>query len=217
MAEKPKILQIVADMRAEGLTDEKIIDNLRQLGLQDDQIKKIMEVADKDVYSKFKREMNEFITDRIKKSQDLINELVAAAVQQQMTIIKKEMLSDTEKSFGEFAKTVNQKTSDMALAVKKVREENLQIIEAQKLNRMDIDALMGGPTQFRMAAAAFFLFFGVAVVLYVMISIAPQVISLNFTDIHHGVILLLQGLGLIVFAIISLAVGVYFTGKPGRQ
>jgi len=112
---------------------------------------------------------------------------------------------------------VNEKTADMALAVKKVREENLQLAETVKLNRMDIDSLLGGPSQFRLAAAAFFLFFGVAIVLYVIISIAPQVISLDFTDINKGVILLLQGLGLIVFSIISLAVGIYFTGRPGRQ
>ena len=105
----------------------------------------------------------------------------------------------------------------MAIAVKKLREENFQIAEAQKLNRMDIDALMGGPSQFRMAAAAFFLFFGVALVFYVVISISPQVISLDFTDLNRGVILLLQGMALVVFAIICLAVGVYFTGRPGRQ
>ena len=217
MAEKPKILQIVTDMRAEGFSDDKIIENLRQLGLTDDQIKTIMDVADKDVYSKFKREMNEFVTERIQKSQDLIGDMVAAALSSRMGDVKKEMLSESEKSFGEFAKTVNEKTADMALAVKKVREENLQLAETVKLNRMDIDSLLGGPSQFRLAAAAFFLFFGVAIVLYVIISIAPQVISLDFTDINKGVILLLQGLGLIVFSIISLAVGVYFTGRPGRQ
>ncbi len=217
MAEKPKILQIVADMRADGFSDDKIVDNLQQLGLQDDQIKKIMEVADKDVYSKFKREMNTFVVDKIKKSTDLINEMVATSLSNQVGGLKKELLTDSEKSFGDFAKTVNQKTSDMALAVKKVREENLKIAEAQKLNRLDLDSLMGGPSQFRLAASAFFLFFGVAVILYVIISIAPQVISLDFTDINKGVILLLQGLGLIVFSIISLTVGVYFTGRPGRQ
>lgn len=217
MAEKPKILQIVADMRAEGFSDDKIIENLRQLGLSDDQIKKIMQVADKDVYSKFKREMNTFIIDRIQKSQDLIGDMVDKSIDKKMGSIKKDMLSESQKSFGEFAKTVNEKTADMSLAVKKVREENLKLAEGQKLNRMDLDTVIGGPTQWRLVASAIFLFLGVAIVLYVIISIAPQVISLDFTDVNRGVILLLQGLGLIVFAIISLAVGVYFTGRPGRQ
>ena len=82
---------------------------------------------------------------------------------------------------------------------------------------MDIDSLLGGPSQWRLIASMFFLFFGVAVVLYVLISIAPQVISLDFTDINQGVILLLQSLGLITFAIISVAIGVYFSGRPGKQ
>ena len=217
MAEKPKILQIVADMRAEGFTDDKIIDNLRQLGITDDQIKKIMQVADKDVYSKFKREMNQFIIDRIQKSEGLIGDMVDKQLEKNMGSIKKEMLSESEKSFGEFAKTVNEKTSDMALAVKKTREENLNLVEGQKLNRTDIDLLLGGPTKFRLAASIAFLSFGVLVILFVLISIAPQVISFDFSDLNKGVILLLQGLGLIVFSIISLAVGVYFSGRPGRQ
>jgi len=217
MAEKPKILQIVADMRAEGFSDEKIIDNLQQLGLSNDQIKRIMEIADKDVYSRFKREMNDFVISRIQKSQDIIGGMVNKALDRKMKTIKKEMLSDSQRSFGEFAKTVNEKTADMALAVKKVREENLKLAEGQKLNRVDLDTVIGGPTQWRLVASAIFLFFGVAVTLYVILSLAPQVISLDFTDINKGVILLLQGLGLIMFSIVSLAVGVYFTGRPGRQ
>ncbi len=217
MAEKPKILQIVSDMRAEGFSDEKIIGNLQQLGLTDDQIKRIMEVADRDVYSKFKREMNSFVIERIQKSQGLINEMVDKSVDKKMDSIKKEMLSESQKAFGEFAKRVNEKTADMALAVKKVREENLKLAEGQKLNRMDLDTVIGGPTQWRLIASAIFLFLGVAVVLYVLLSIAPQVISLDFSDVNKGVIILLQGLGLIVFSIVSLAVGVYFTGRPGRQ
>lgn len=217
MAEKPKILQIVSDMRAEGFSDDKIIENLRQLGLTDDQVKKIMEVAGKDIYSQFKREMNDFVIERIKKSGDIINELVDTSLEKKMDSVKKDALSESEKSFGEFAKTVNEKTSDMSLAVKKLREENLKLAEDEKLDRTDIDLLMGGPTKFRLAASIFFLAFGVIVVIYVLLSIAPQVISFDFSDISKGVILLLQGLGLIVFAIISLAVGVYFSGRPGRQ
>ncbi|MCK4327564.1 MAG: hypothetical protein KAW41_03740 [Candidatus Diapherotrites archaeon] len=217
MAEKPKILQIVADMRAEGFSDDKIVDNLRQLGLTDDQVKRIMQVADKDVYSKFKREMNTFIAERIQKSQDIIDSMVAKALEKKMESVKKDMLAGSETRFGEFAKTVNEKSTDMTLAVKKMREENLRLAEAQKLNRLDIDSLLGGPSQWRLIASMFFLFFGIAVILYVLISIAPQVISLDFTDLNQGVILLLQSLGLITFAIISVAVGIYFTGRPGRQ
>ncbi|MBN3036890.1 MAG: hypothetical protein JW834_00415 [Candidatus Diapherotrites archaeon] len=217
MPEKPKILQIVTDMRVEGMSDDDIVKNLKQLGLSDDQIKKIMKVADQDIYSKFKREMAQFIEERIKKSAGIIESLVDPAVDKRLEKIKKEVMEDAQQVTGDFAKTVNEKTNDMAIAVKKVREENKKLLEDQKLARQDIDLLLGGPSKFRMGMSIAFLAAGVLVLAYTIFSVTPQVIALDFTNPTDGVVLLVTGAVYILVSIVLLTIGVYFTGKPGRQ
>ncbi len=216
MAAKPKILQVVADMRAEGMSDDQIIGNLRQLGLTDDQVKQIMKVADQDIYSKFKREMANFVQEKIKKSQQLINDMVDKSIESKLDVIKGSVTADTENTVGEFAKTVNQKVADMGLAVKKVREENLRIIEQQKLNRVDIDTLLSGPTKIRLAISMVFLGFGALLLLYTVFMVFPPVITLDFSDIKTGVVLLATGGIHAAAALFCMVIGVYFSGKPGR-
>ena len=174
---QPKILKIVLDMRADGLSDKEIIENLRQLGLTDEQIKKIMELADQDVYSKFKREMSKFVEDKIAKSTDLINKMVDQAIEKRLDTIKKEITSDTERMIGQFAKAVNEKSNDMALAVKKIREENLKLTEETKLMRADIDLLLAGPSKMRLMLSLIFLGLGIIVLAY-SIFFVPRRLSL---------------------------------------
>lgn len=217
VAAKPKILQVVSDMRAEGMSDEQIVTNLRQLGLTEDQVKQIMGVADQDIYSKFKREMVFFVDDRIKKGQGAIDEMVGKSVEGKLEVIKAAVTSDTENVVGEFAKTVNQKVSDMGLAVKKVREENLKIIEQQRTNRVDIDTLLFGPTRARLAISVVFLAIGVLLLLYTVAMVFPPVITLDFSDIKTGVVLMATGGIHAAAAIVCLLVGIYFSGKPGSR
>jgi hypothetical protein len=217
MPEKPKILQVVLDMRSEGFSDSQIIDNLRQLGLSDDQIKSIMDLADKDVYSKFKREMGEFVTKKLAGSQEVITGMVDEAVARRLESIKKDVTGETERIVGDFAKTVNEKTSDMALAMKKVREENLRLAEETKLNRTDIDLLLAGPSRLRLIVSMFFLSLGVIIIAYTIFFVTPRVIALDFTELSQGVISMIMGGIFVIFAIVCLTVGVYFSGKPGRS
>ncbi|MCD6522337.1 MAG: hypothetical protein J7K68_01190 [Candidatus Diapherotrites archaeon] len=214
---QPKILKIVLDMRADGLSDKEIIENLRQLGLTDEQIKKIMELADQDVYSKFKREMSKFVEDKIAKSTDLINKMVDQAIEKRLDTIKKEITSDTERMIGQFAKAVNEKSNDMALAVKKIREENLKLTEETKLMRADIDLLLAGPSKMRLMLSLIFLGLGIIVLAYSIFFVTPQVISLDFAKLTDGVILMVTGAMYIIASIVFVTVGVYFSGRPGRQ
>jgi len=215
--EQPKLLKIVSDMRAEGLSDKEIIDNLRQIGLKDDQIKQVMQVASKDIYSQFKREMHDFVGKRIGQSKDLIGKMVGESVEQKLTSLKDDLKNVTEAKVGEFAKVVNEKTDDMTLAVKRVREENLKIMEQSKLNRTDIDVLLAGPSKVRLIISIIFLVLSVLTLGYAIFFVTPQVVALDFSEAMDGVILLVTGAVYVLAAIAFATVGIYFSGKPGRQ
>ncbi len=211
---KPKILEIISEMREQGMSDEEIIANLKQLGLTDDQIKKIMRIADQDVYSKFKREMVIFLKGQLRKNKDLIAEIVDEVLGNRMEQIKREVMQYTEDRLGEMAKIVNTKTKDIEALGKSIREENVALGKQVRAMRADVDLLLAGPTKARLALSAFFMVVGVIIVLYSIVAVTPNVLALNFSEPMDGAILLATGGMYVIFGIISMMVGLHLYGRP---
>ncbi|MCD6414428.1 MAG: hypothetical protein J7L23_02250 [Candidatus Diapherotrites archaeon] len=217
MPEKPKILEAVSEMIAQGLSDEEIIENLRSVGLSDDQIKKIMEAANKDVYARFKRDMGKFLEERLKKNAPMIEKIVDDYLERKRDDIKKDLSRESQEIVGELAKEVNEKTRDMELTVKKIREENLQMRKSQQLNRSDIDLLLKGPFKLRMAISVTSLLIAIIVVGFDIFYMLPGVSSrLAASDLTGAAVEAIIATALIGFSISALAVCVYFSGRPGR-
>lgn len=217
MPERPKILEAVSEMIAQGLSDEEVIANLRAVGLTDDQIKKIMEAANKDVYARFKRDMGKFLEERLKQNMPLIQKMVDEYMEKKKEEIKNELARESQEIAGELAKEINEKTRDMELTVKKIREENLQMKKLQQLNRSDIDLLLRGPFKIRIIISIFSLLVAVAVVgfdiFYILPVIPEMLLAQDFTGAAIEAII---ATALIGFATAALAVCVYFSGRPGR-
>ncbi len=211
---KPKILEIISEMREQGMSDEEIIANLRQLGLTDDQIKKIMRIADQDVYSKFKREMVIFLKGQLKKNKNLIAEIVDEVLGNKTEQIKREVMQYTDDRLGEMAKVINTKTKDIEALGKSIREENVALSKQVRAMRADVDLLLAGPTKARLALSAFFMVVGVIIVLYSIVAVTPNVLALNFSEPMDGAILLATGGMYVIFGIISMMVGLHLYGRP---
>ncbi len=211
---KPKILEIISEMREQGMSDEEIIANLKQLGLTDDQIKKIMRIADQDIYSKFKREMVIFLKGQLKKNKDLIAEIVDEVLGNKMEQVKREVMLYTDDKLGEMAKIVNTKTKDIEALGKSIREENVALSKQVRAMRADVDLLLAGPTKARLALSAFFMVVGVIIVLYSIVAVTPNVLALNFSEPMDGAILLATGGMYVIFGIISMMVGLHLYGRP---
>lgn len=217
MPERPKILEAVSEMIAQGLSDDEIIANLRAVGLTDDQIKKIMEAANKDVYARFKRDMGKFLEERLKQNMPLIQRMVDEYLEKKKEEIKNELARESQEIAGELAKEINEKTRDMELTVKKIREENLQMKKLQQLNRSDIDLLLRGPFKIRMAISIFSLLVAVAVIgfdVFYMLPVIPEMLVAQ--DLTSAAIQAIVATALVGFATAALAVCVYFSGRPGR-
>lgn len=127
MAEKPKLLRIVTDMRSKGLSDNEIRNNLSQMSLSDDEVDEVMEIAEKDVYAKFKGEMSQFIQKRIKDNRDMIDSMVEDKLEEEMGDIEDQVYSRAETKMGEFARKMNEKIDNLSLSTKKIREENVKL------------------------------------------------------------------------------------------
>ncbi len=211
---KPKILEIISEMRAQGMSDEEIVSNLRQLGLSDEQIQKIMEIADKDVESKMKRDIALMIREQLKNGKQLLSPVVDDILSSKLESIKKEISKETDEKLGEMAKVVNKKTNEVEALGSAVREENLSMKKQIQAIRADVDLLLAGPTKARLMLAAFFMIIGVIIVLYSIIAVTPNVLALNFTTPMDGAILMVTGGMYTLFGIIALMVGLHIYGKP---
>ncbi|GEM_PF-5285624 len=211
---KPKLLEIISEMREEGMSDEEIIANLKQLGLTDAQIKEIMKIADQDVYSKFKREMADFVRKQIGKNKDMINKITEAQISKRLDKIKSDLMKEFEAESGKLATVVNKKTDEVEALGKRIREENLALQKEVKAVRADVDLLLAGPTKMRLMLSAFFMLVGVLVVIYSIVAVTPSVLSLNFSSPVDGAILLASGAMYVIFGIIALLVGLHLYGRP---
>ncbi len=211
---RPKILEIVSEMRAQGMSDDEIIANLRQLGLSDDQIKQIIQLADKDIYAKLKGEMVRLVQDQLQKSSGIIRKLVREELKNNLDLIKSEVSKDTDAKMGELAKVVNEKTKQVEALGEAIRKENLALSKEVKAMRADVDLLLAGPTKLRLLLSAFFMLVGVMIVLYAIITVTPSVIAMNFPDATSGAILLGTAGMYVIFGIISMMVGLHLYGRP---
>lgn len=223
MPHKPKILQAVSEMMAQGLSDQQIIDNLRAVGLSDDQIKKVMQVAGRDVYSRFKREMASFVDTRIKSNDELIGQMVDRSLAGKKDELRGELSDEVQEVIGDLAKEVNSKARDMDMTVKKIREENLEMRKLQQVNRADLDLLLAGPFKYRLAISVIFLAFGSLIFLFDIFFFflnSPSIIdhlTAGASGVKPAAIQAILFTAVAAFSIASLAVGVYFSGRPGRQ
>ncbi len=211
---KPKLLEIIAEMREEGMNDKAIATNLKQLGLTDKQVAEIMKIADQDVYSKFKGEMATFVKKQIENSKTVIENLVKDKINKELTKIKAELMKDVENESGKLAKVVNEKTDEVEALGRRVREENLALEKEVKAVRADVDLLLAGPTKMRLILSAFFMLAGILVVIYSIIAVTPSILSLNFSSPVEGAILFGTGAMYIIFGIIALLVGLHLYGRP---
>jgi uncharacterized membrane protein (Fun14 family) len=218
LAEKPRILKAVSEMIAQGYTDDQIVENLRSVGLSDDQIKKVMQAAQKEGYPQFKREMGSFVEEKLKSNRSLIDQMVRESLEKRKEEIKKELGSETQEIVGDLAKQVNEKTRDMEMAVKKVREENLKLKEEEELNRSDIDLLIAGPAKIRMALSIVFLVVGLIVLGFAIFYLAPLALSqINGEQLDTAALTVIETAVAVAGALGTMTVGIFFAGKPGRQ
>ncbi len=211
---KPKILEIISEMRAQGMSDEEIVDNLRQLGLTDEQIAKIMEIADRDVYSQIKRDIALMIKEQLKASKNILAPVVDDILARRLDEIKKEISKETDDKLGELAKVVNKKTNGVEALGSAIREENLAMKKELQAMRADVDLLLAGPTKARLILATFFMVVGILIVLYSIVAVTPNVLALNFSSPMDGAILMVTGGMYTIFGIIALMVGLHMYGKP---
>ncbi len=210
---KPKLLEIIAEMRSQGMTDEQIVENLRQLGLGDDQINQIMEVANRDVYSRLKGEVVQIVNNQIEKS-PAMKKVVREEIKKNLDFIKSEVSKDIDAKMGDLARAVNEKTKKVDALGEAIRKENLGLGKEVDAMRADIDLLLAGPTKFRLILSAFFMLVGVIIVLYSIVAVTPSVIAMNFPDAMSGAILMVTGGMYVIFGIISMMVGLHLYGKP---
>ncbi|MCD4739902.1 hypothetical protein K8R43_01770 [archaeon] len=218
MGEKPRILQAVSEMMAQGLSDDEIVQNLRAVGLSNDQIRKVMEVAKKDSYTVFKRDMAQFFDQRIKSNTNVIDRMVEESLARKKQDNRNDLSDEVQDLVGDFAKEVNEKSHDMELTVKKLREENMKMRKTEQINRADIDILLSGSSRYRMMISVSFLITGVLIFLFDIFAILPDV-KVYFDNGYpqQAALQAILVFSFIAFAIAALAVGVYFSGRPGRQ
>lgn len=215
MAEKPKLLRIVTDMRSKGLSDDEIESNLSQMGLSDEEVEEVMEIAEKDVYAKFKGEMSQFIQKRIKDNRDMIDSMVEDKLEEEMEEVEDQVYSRAEKKMGGFAKKMNEKIDNLSLSTKKVREENVELRKKVELLRTDVNNLLSGPSKLRLILAVVFFIFGLFLAGHAVFNVTPQVMALDFGSMTEGVILMVTGAMYLLTSVVFVTVGVYFTGEPG--
>ena len=211
---KPKILEIISEMRAQGMTDKEITANLKQLGLNDDQITEIMTIANQDTYSKIRGELARDFKKMLLNNKDVVVSIIKNNSEELMKAMKKDALSEFDNKLGELAKVVNDKTQEVNAIGTQIRKENLELKNEVTAVRGDVDLLLTGPTKVRLILSSFFMLVGVIIVLYSIIAVTPSVLALNFPDAMSGAILMATGGMYVIFGIISMMVGIHLYGKP---
>lgn len=214
MPDKPKLLKIVNDMQSKGLSEDEIRSNLREMGLSDDEVEKVMEIAEKDIYAKFKGEMSQFVEKRIKDNEDLIGDIVERKLGEEKEKIKEEVSSETEEELGDLAGKMNEKIDNLSLKTSKLRDENLEIKKRVEMLREDVDNLLGGPSKLRLAMAVLFLFAGLLLAAHSVFNVTPQVMTLDFRTMTEGIILLIIGSVYVLASVAFVTVGIHFVGSP---
>lgn len=214
-AKQADVIKTVIDMRSAGATDEEIMKTLRELGVAEDQVSRIMGIAQRDILSTLRGEFSRLVTEEFEKRKPDMEEFLQKGVKETARDESKKIVADLDSKLEDRDNRVEKKLEFYSASVKK-EEERLASINTEVKNlRGDIVHLTFGGTAIRRMMSFLFLFLGLAMILYLFYNyfekgwIAMQIIG---KPIAEAMPMLLPLVAFVVAGISMMIIAMYLKG-----
>lgn len=187
-AKQADVIKTVIDMRSAGATDEEIMKTLKELGVAEDQILRIMGIAQRDILVTLRGEFARLVSEEFERRKPEIQDFMKKRAENESEEKAKRIVKDLDAKLEDRDVQVQKKLDFYSASVKK-EEERLAALGMDVKNlRADIVHLTFGGTAVRRLFSFLFLFLGLAMILYLFYNyfekgyIATQIIGKSIAE-----------------------------------
>jgi SMC interacting uncharacterized protein involved in chromosome segregation len=188
------IIQIIQEMIKKGESEEKIISTLKDLGITEEQAKRLLLLGEADTFALLESEITKIILNEIEKEKPILNELIEEKTIVATKKTEKFLSEKNEKNFSELKENIKKMQekfeTDIEQRIKKIMElsektkdELLDLNNRTKKVELDLDELkvsgLGKRNKFvSMLLILFGIIFSIAS-LYIFFSSFQEILSID--------------------------------------